>query len=1197
MDYGTCFFLNGQDPDYGPRAGVNDPSAPPHHPRVQQKSEVLSGGNQTHTATSLDKFFYNDTVDTFNNVIEKDEYPYNNSTTPWRKTFTAYNAGSSYTQNSVHLISLPVSEKVTDSGGTVKALTCYNYDEYSQTPLQGPTGMRLHDDSFYGTSNGTRGNVTTVKQWLSGATTCPNLGTALSTAYGYDIAGNIVSMLDPRTVKRAWGYADSLTNYAFPTSVTSYTGLNGGGTAFQASLTWDYNVGKPLSTTDLNNNTSNYTYADSLERLTYVTKPDSGRTSICYTDTPGSVSVTSKVAQDSGAASGCGPDQPSNASVITTVSYDGLGRKASTNVASGTMVTNFVYDGRGRAAYTSLAATGNPPSESSHCISNGEVAADGLCTPQYGTLTRFDGISRPVAVIEPGGATTTSQYIADQTLITDPQGAAKLHTADRFGNLVGVVEDPSSWNGGTLSGTLAYPTTYTFDVLNNLTAVSQSSSRGRSFTYDPVKRLLTAQNPESGTITYTYDASGNLATRVDANAKTTTYNATAYDGLNRIKQKTYSDGTTPAVTYCYDAAPVSGVCQSTPAAGFKGRLTGVINSNSWTVFNSFDPVGRVWTSTQTTGGVAYGPFSYTYKYTGALATETYPSGFVATNSFDSAGRMIGVANGSTALVSNVAYDPTGPVSGLTLGNGVIEAWTFGTAQKQPTQLIASAQQQPGIDPSYKVYDTWTWGYNPDSTNNGNISGAGITKTDWTGAVYASTGQTFGYDKVNRLTSSSESGTQVWSRGYVYDAWGNGCVTGNSGLVPNSFTPPATGNPPVCSNYSDGTNRLYIQNSTYNAAGDQTVIGGYTNAYDAENQVKTSTIGGATTTYLYDGGGRRVQKVTGGTTTIYVYDAAGELAAEYTSAAAQASACGNCYLTADTLGSTRMVTDETGMPRECHDFLPFGEEINRGTNAGCYSASTSNTLKFAGKERDQETGNDHFDARYLSTPQMRWTIPDWSARGEPVPYANLADPQTLNLYGYVRNNPLARADLDGHDQMQGPTPDTVCMVYAGCRFLTQMQNPRGDQNQAQSQHSDLKGPYVADLKSKQIAPLLDPNHRPSDKDIVGNGQCVSACSKFSGVTGDTKRWRAGASAADNSDIKPGTAIATFDNGRYPSGKDKNSAIYLGPGTKGSIWVLDQWPAHASNPAHPPQPREVLSDNARGVSNNSNAYHVILVAPEE
>ena len=41
-------------------------------------------------------------------------------------------------------------------------------------------------------------------------------------------------------------------------------------------------------------------------------------------------------------------------------------------------------------------------------------------------------------------------------------------------------------------------------------------------------------------------------------------------------------------------------------------------------------------------------------------------------------------------------------------------------------------------------------------------------------------------------------------------------------------------------------------------------------------------------------------------------------------------------------------------------------------------------------------------------------PDWSAKEEPVPYAQMDDPQTLNLYSYVRNNPLTRVDMDGHD---------------------------------------------------------------------------------------------------------------------------------------------------------------------------------------
>ena len=636
--------------------------------------------------------------------------------------------------------------------------------------------------------------------------------------------------------------------------------------------------------------------------------------------------------------------QDPSPSIITVVNYDGLGRKANANLAGGTVETNYAYDGRGRLAYTSLAATGTPPSE---CGQLSWGATTPTCTPNSGTFTLYDGIGRPTSIIQAGGATTGTKYMADETLITDPAGAAKLDTADRDGNLVAVVEDPSSWYGGTLTGShLAYSTSYTYDVLNDLTNVSQSSSRARSFTYDPLKRLLTAHNPESGTITYTYDAGSNLATRVDALSKTTCYGlwssgscnnsgVNGYDGLNRVVQKTYSDGTTPAVTYSYDGSGVS---------NGKGRLASVVSGVTTTKYVNYDQMGRVWASSQSITGDSPWPFSYTYNLAGALVTETYPSGFVATNSYDAAGRVTGVAgNNGTNYVPYVAYDPTGPVSGLTLGNGVIEAWTFGTLQKQPTKLVVTALQS---DQSYKVNDTWTWSYNGATTNNGNVMGATVYKTDWTNTVYVNSTQTFGYDLVNRLTASGETGSMSWTRNYGYDAWANGWVTTNSGLTLNSFTP-------VGSSNFDANNRLLIQGSTYNAAGNQTVIGGFGNTYDSENRQVTSTIGGVTTTYTYDGDGQRVQKVSGGTTTVYVYDAAGELSAEYDSAAAQPSACANCYLTADTLGSTRLITDDTGMPRECHDFLPFGEEIPR--SAGCYATTTSNTLKFTGKERDAEIG--------------------------------------------------------------------------------------------------------------------------------------------------------------------------------------------------------------------------------------------------
>ena len=83
-------------------------------------------------------------------------------------------------------------------------------------------------------------------------------------------------------------------------------------------------------------------------------------------------------------------------------------------------------------------------------------------------------------------------------------------------------------------------------------------------------------------------------------------------------------------------------------------------------------------------------------------------------------------------------------------------------------------------------------------------------------------------------------------------------------------------------------------------------------------------------------------------------------------------------------------------------------------------------RFTGKERDAETGLDYFGARYFSAAQGRFTSPDeWQGgivdpfTGEqveqpgPLPYADITDPQTLNKYAYVRNNPLRYVDPDGH----------------------------------------------------------------------------------------------------------------------------------------------------------------------------------------
>ena len=110
---------------------------------------------------------------------------------------------------------------------------------------------------------------------------------------------------------------------------------------------------------------------------------------------------------------------------------------------------------------------------------------------------------------------------------------------------------------------------------------------------------------------------------------------------------------------------------------------------------------------------------------------------------------------------------------------------------------------------------------------------------------------------------------------------------------------------------------------------------------------------------------------------------------------------------DWLGTLRATTDSYGVAQGTCSGLPFGDPKN-----ACQGNIPDNRY-FTGKERDAESGNDYFGARYYSSAMGRFMSPDWSAKVEPVPYAKMDDPQSLNLYAYVQNNPLTNRDADGH----------------------------------------------------------------------------------------------------------------------------------------------------------------------------------------
>jgi hypothetical protein len=90
------------------------------------------------------------------------------------------------------------------------------------------------------------------------------------------------------------------------------------------------------------------------------------------------------------------------------------------------------------------------------------------------------------------------------------------------------------------------------------------------------------------------------------------------------------------------------------------------------------------------------------------------------------------------------------------------------------------------------------------------------------------------------------------------------------------------------------------------------------------------------------------------------------------------------------------------------------------------------------------------------------------------------------------------------------------------------------------------------------PYVYPTARALDgKPKVGDLECVALIRHYTGAP-PASSWREDKKVLGNKDILPGTAIATFVNGRWP-GKTKgnHAAFYLGQVSDG-IYVIDQWP---------------------------------------
>jgi RHS repeat-associated protein len=1040
---------------------------PQNDPRVTEVVTTLVDTNQV----SRQAFGY----DQYNNNTDLLEYDFGiGAPGPlMRRTRTVYLTNNGYQNNvnyaedlNIHIRNLPREVHLLDGNGKLVSLTYLDYDRYNPYPLQDCPGIVQHDGAF-NTSYGKRGNLTLVTKFAS---IIPGSGPAdpIYLHNQYDIAGNIVKMVDPRGFPTNISFND---NFGGPDNdARSNAGapeLNGGGAyAFPTKVTnaldhttytqYDYYLGKAVNSEDANGFISSIAYDDALDRPTQGIqaryKASGGvpverrQTTFTYDDARRVIMMTS--------------DRNTFEDNILTKKayYDGLGRtwRSASHEGDTWVIGDTQFDALGGISQVS-----NP-----YRAVNPDSASP---PPGLWTKTVYDSLGRVADVETPDGAHVITQYRGSQVTAIDQGGKTRLSETDALGRLVRVIEAPDD---------LRYVTTYLYDPMNNLRFVNQGG-QGRWFAYDALSRMIRARVPEQDcnpnlpshtdpftggncwSMAHKYDENGNLTEKMDARGVKTTI---TYDKLNRATSKVYAgttqEGTevanaTPRVNWFYDdysaLASLSGA-PSWPGTPSKGRLIGATyGGGSEGTYHKYDPLGRIVTNHQRQGTANY-VTNYTYNRGDAVTVESRMAGSQARRrnvmSYDEAGRLLAMdasvfsGNGSdfSRLVGDISYTSSGALQSEIYGNGLIHSMAYNNRLQLTEMSLGTPDNLESVFRLNYIYGTANNVNAQDPeiaaiANNGNIA---RIKYFINGSLQYS--QTSQYDGVNRLSYAVEhnnglynDASRAWYQTFAYGPHGNR----GTDVDKTSDNADGMNSALKLDEFSSANNRIMRLGFVYDANGNLTDEPEKKYFYNAENKLYKAIVAGVVTSEnFYDANGHRVRKVVDGVATRFVYGKDGELIEERNDStsvvtkdyfyrdgellATTKEGGGYEYATADHLGSPRAWTSGkdgnlTGLSR--HDYMPFGEELFAGYGVrtadqgyAAMSQQDGQRKQFAGYERENETGLDFAEARYHSNMQGRFTSVD------PVIFAphRLSDPQSLNLYSYVRNNPLTLVDPTGMD---------------------------------------------------------------------------------------------------------------------------------------------------------------------------------------
>jgi len=652
--------------------------------------------------------------------------------------------------------------------------------------------------------------------------------------------------------------------------------------------------------------------------------------------------------------------------------FDGLGRKIQT-IAFGegnkSIVSKLFYDEMGR-----------------NYLAEGPFFSAGVGYPktppsEYPWVeTIFDYRGRPVEISSPndeyGIVSITCDYNGFSAVTTDPDGSQSTEKKDYLGRIIQIIEHADAG--------LQY-TNYTYNAAGDMLNVTDHHGNLTTINYDTLGRKINMTDPDMGFWQYTYDANGNLKTQTDAKNQVITF---TYDNLNRVTKKEYSTSD-PTVTYTYDFGIQNGI----------GRVFSVTNLNVTTTYNAYDTVGRaVSVSKQISGDPNTYTTLYGYDLSGKLISTTYPDNYQVNNYFHTGTGFLHMVLGitdSTEYATFTDYEPTGKIGKIEHGNGTATRYTY---DSKSTRLFDILTQDPSKIPE-----------NDLQRRQYSYSRAGDIEqiTDDLREIRYN----YTYDKLHRLLTESNTGSYD-PLTYTYNAIGN-ITTQSVGSTTANYIYNTVHKHAVNQISLYGTDYYY----TYDANGNMTSgpdftdpmqIASKTITYNADNMpVQIEHAGTVVTNFIYNGNGVRAAKsVQGGSTTFYIsanFEVVDGEPVKYIFAGnlriARVTASEKDYFHKDHLGSSTVMTDDTGTPFEASEFMPFGKLRDHiGTEVTDY--------KFTDQELDNSTNLYNYNARMYDPVIGRFISPDSIV---PNPF----DPQSLNRYSYCLNNPLIYVDPSGH----------------------------------------------------------------------------------------------------------------------------------------------------------------------------------------